>query len=71
MAQWIEHQIPVLRVGGSSPFRRAMKTSLPIGNEVFQLNPPFRVGEIVFDDEITFSDEIRLDGGRVDLISSA
>ena len=25
MAQWIEHQIPVLRVGGSSPFRRAIK----------------------------------------------
>ncbi len=23
VAQWIEHQIPVLRVGGSSPFRRA------------------------------------------------
>ena len=25
VAQWIEHQIPVLRVGGSSPFRRAME----------------------------------------------
>jgi hypothetical protein len=37
----------------------------------FQLNPPVRVGEIVFNDEITFGDEIRLDGGRVDLISSA
>ena len=23
VAQWIEHQIPVLRAGGSSPFRRA------------------------------------------------
>ena len=36
----------------------------------FQLNPPFRVGEIIFDDEIPFGDEIRLDGGWVDLISS-
>jgi len=31
----------------------------------FQLNPPYRVGEIIFDDEI------RLDGGWVDFISSA
>ena len=37
----------------------------------FQLNPPSRVGEIIFDDEIPCGDEIRLDGGRVDLISSA
>ena len=37
----------------------------------FQLNPPFRVGEIVFDGEIPCGDEIRLDGGWVDLISSA
>ncbi len=37
----------------------------------FQLNPPCRVGEIIFDDEIPFGDEIRLDGGWVDLISSA
>ena len=34
----------------------------------FQRNPPFRVGEIIFDDEIPFGDEIRLDGGRVDFI---
>ena len=27
VAQWIEHQIPVLRVGGSSPFRRAISGS--------------------------------------------
>ena len=26
MAQWIEHQIPVLRVGGSSPFWRARES---------------------------------------------
>ena len=38
---------------------------------LFQLNPPCRVGEIIFDDEIPFGDEIRLDGGWVDLISSA
>jgi len=31
-------------------------------NIFFQLNPPLRVGEIVFDDEI------RLDGGWVDLV---
>ena len=37
----------------------------------FQLNPPYRVGEIIFDDEIPHGDEIRLDDGRVDLISSA
>ena len=30
---------------------------------LFQLNPPFRVDEIVFDDEIPFGDEIRLDAG--------
>ena len=30
-----------------------------------------RVGEIIFDDEIPFGDEIRLDGGWVDFISSA
>jgi len=29
------------------------------------------VGEIIFDDEIPYGDEIRLDGGRVDFISSA
>jgi len=37
----------------------------------FQLNPPLRVGEIIFVDEISCGDEIRLDGGRVELISSA
>ena len=29
------------------------------------------MGEIIFDDEIPFGDEIRLDGGWVDFISSA
>ena len=37
---------------------------------LFQLNPPLRVGEIVCDDEIPCGDEIRLDAGWVDLISS-
>ena len=37
---------------------------------LFQLNPPLRVGEIIFDDEIPYGDEIRLDAGWVDLISS-
>ena len=37
----------------------------------FQLNPPFRMDEISSDDEIPYGDEIRLDGGWVDLISSA
>ena len=36
----------------------------------FQLNPPYRVSEIIFDDEIPCGDEIRLDGGWVDFISS-
>ena len=35
----------------------------------FQLNPPLRVGEIIFDDEISYGNEIRC-GGWVDLISS-
>jgi hypothetical protein len=30
-----------------------------------------RAGESIFDDEISCGDEIRLGGGRVDLISSA
>jgi len=37
----------------------------------FQLNPPYWVGEIIFDGVIPFGDEIRLDAGWVDLISSA
>ena len=37
----------------------------------FQLNPPLRVGEIILDDEISCGDEIRLDAGWMDFISSA
>ena len=36
-----------------------------------QFNPPLKVGEIIFDDEIPCGDEIRLGGVLVDLISSA
>ena len=35
VAQWIEHQIPVLRVGGSSPFRRAKNRVTPTGVSLF------------------------------------
>ena len=36
VAQWIEHQIPVLRVGGSSPFRRTkQKRGYPNGYPLF------------------------------------
>ena len=31
VAQWIEHRIPVPRVGGSSPFRRTKKSRSPVG----------------------------------------
>ena len=31
MAQWIEHRIPVPRVGGSSPFRRTKKADTQMG----------------------------------------
>ena len=44
---------------------------LPTKGVSFQLNPPFRMDEIISDDEIPYGDEIRLDGGWVDLISSA
>ena len=37
VAQWIEHQIPVLRVGGSSPFWRTTKK----GSFVYQTKDPF------------------------------
>ena len=38
---------------------------------LFLIKSTLGVGEIIFDDEIPCGDEIRLDGGRVDLISSA
>ena len=47
------------------------KPVIVIQSRAFQLNPPCRVGEIIFDGEIPCGDEIRLDGGWVDLISSA
>ena len=36
----------------------------------FEMKSTLRVSEIIFDDEIPFGDEIRLDGGWVDLVSS-
>ena len=55
------------------PFGRARKETPFVQTKgvSFQLNPPCRVGEIIFDDEIPYRDEIRLNGGWVDLISSA
>ena len=35
MAQWIEHRIPVPRVGGSSPFRCTKKAVTHLGNRFF------------------------------------
>ena len=37
---------------GSNPTVSARKRQIPTGICRFQLNPPLRVGEIVFDDEI-------------------
>ena len=58
-----------VRVLLSPPEKNPHLSTTSVGS--FQLNPPYRVGEIIFDDEIPYGDEIRLDGGRVDLISSA
>ena len=56
-----------VRVLSSAP----EKAEIVIQSQPFQRNPPLRVGEIVFDDEIPCGDEIRLVGGWVDFISSA
>ncbi len=37
VAQWIEHRIPVPRVGGSSPFRRTIKRDIPKWDIPFNL----------------------------------
>ena len=58
-----------VRIPLSAPEKNPHLSATSVGS--FQLNPPYRVGEIIFDDEIPYGDEIRLDGGRVDLISSA
>ena len=58
-----------VRVLSGAPEKNPHLSTTSVGS--FQLNPPFRVGEIISDDEIPYGDEIRLDGGRVDLISSA
>ena len=58
-----------VRIPLSPPEKNPHLSATSVGS--FQLNPPYRVGEIIFDDEIPYGDEIRLDGGWVDLISSA
>ena len=70
MAQLVEHilgkdEVPSSNLGSSS---RKKPNANALG--FFQRNPPLRVDEIVSDDEIYFVDEIRLDGGWVDFISS-
>ena len=60
--------VPV-RSRSPAPEKNPHLSTTSVGS--FQLNPPYRVGEIIFDDEIPYGDEIRLDGGWVDLISSA
>ena len=52
-----------VQVPSPAPEKNPHLSATSVGS--FQLNPPYRVGEIIFDDEI------RLDGGWVDLISSA
>ncbi len=59
----------VVRIHLPPPEKNPHLSTTSVGS--FQLNPPYRVGEIIFDDEIPYGDEIRLDGGWVDLISSA
>ena len=62
-------KVPRVRIPNSPPEKNPHLSTTSVGS--FQLNPPCRVGEIIFDDEIPYGDEIRLDGGWVDLISSA
>ena len=70
----VEHQLPKLNMRVRFPLPAPEKKQ-PLSTKTkvvsFQRNPPCRVGEIIFDDEIPFGDEIRLDGGWVDFISSA
>ena len=70
VAQLGAHHIRIVGVEGSNPFKSTIEKTVDLGRRFFQLNPPCRVGEIIFDDEIPFGGEIRLDGGWVDLISS-
>jgi hypothetical protein len=52
----------------SSPLQRATKKPR-LRTRLFQRNPCLRTGEILLtQDEIAFGDEIRLDGGWVDLL---
>ena len=63
--QWISVQVQVL---SPVPEKNPHLSTTSVGS--FQRNPPCRVGEIIFDDEIPCGDKIRPDGGWVDLILS-
>ena len=74
LAHLVERDLAKVEVAGSSPVIRSTKREPFVcrtKGSLFELNPPCRVGEIIFDDEIPFVDEIRFNGGWVDLISSA
>ena len=74
VAHPVERHLAKVEVASSSLVTRSRKEEpfvYPTKGFSFQRNPPCRVGEIIFDDEIPFGDEIRLDGGWVDFISSA
>ena len=73
VAHPVERHLAKVEVASSSLVARSRKQKSTAKAVLFcfQRNPPFRVGEIIFDDEIPFGDEIRLDAGWVDFISSA
>ena len=70
MAQLVERVLGKDEVSSSNLDSSSRKNLIAFAMRFFQRNPPLRVGEIVFDDEIYSVDEIRLDGGWVDFISS-
>ena len=55
----------------STPLGSTMKKDLVERQDLFSFKSTLPAGEIIFDGEIPFGDEIRTDAGRVDLISSA
>ena len=66
----VSRLVRVQEAAGSNPATPTMQKPSTIVDGFLQLNPPYRVGEIIFDGEIPCGGEIRLDAGRVDLISS-
>ncbi len=61
---------PPLRPQAGKPRQVNQKATDSNRNLSFSTKSTIWVGEIVFDEEIPFGDEIRHDGGWVDLISS-